>query len=236
MKFMLLVCSDGETEPKDIEVLQSQTPGWVDEMDSSGVRLLGGPLQDPGAAVTVRVRDGETLITDGPFVETKEWVAGFDLLECADIDQAVEVAAKHPVSWFHSIEVRPLDGDRLGAPPLIEDQGRMKFMFMVIGNDQPYSDAEAAVFEAGLPPLIAEHKRRNSWLLGHSLQGPETAKMVRVRDGETLVSDGPFAETKEFIAGFDVLSCETREAAIEIAAIHPVAAIRMIEIRPFWEM
>jgi hypothetical protein len=236
MKFMLLVCSDGQTAPKDIEVLQSQTPGWVDEMDSRGIRLLGGPLQDPNAAVTVRVRDGETLITDGPFVETKEWVAGFDLLECADIDQAVEVAAKHPLSWFHSIEVRPLHGDRLGAMPLIEDQRQMKFMFMVIGNDQPYSEAELAVFEAGLPPLIAEHKRRNSWLIGHSLQGPETAKMVRVRDSETLVSDGPFAETKEFIAGFDVLSCETREAAIEIAAIHPVAALRMIEIRPFWEM
>jgi hypothetical protein len=236
MKFMLLVCSDGETAPQDIEVLQNQTPGWVDEMDSRGIRLVGGPLQDPGAGVTVRVRDGETLVTDGPFVETKEWVAGFDLLECADIDQAVEVAAKHPLSWFHSIEVRPLDGDRLGPMPLIEDQSQMKFMFMVIGNDQPYSAAELAVFEAGLPPLIAEHKRRNSWVLGHSLQGPETAKTVRVRDGETLVSDGPFAETKEFIAGFDVLSCETREAAIEIAAIHPVAAIRMIEIRPFWEM
>jgi hypothetical protein len=236
MKFMLLVCSDGQTAPKDIEVLQSQTPGWVDEMDSRGIRLLGGPLQHPGAAVTVRVRDGETLITDGPFVETKEWVAGFDLLECADIDQAVEVAAKHPLSWFHSIEVRPLHGDRLGAMPLIADQSQMKFMFMVIGNDQPYSGAELAVFEAGLPPLIAEHKRRDSWLVGHSLQGPETAKVVRVRDGETLVSDGPFAETKEFIAGFDVLSCETREAAIEIAAIHPVAALRMIEIRPFWEM
>jgi hypothetical protein len=236
MKFMLLVCSDGHTAPKDIDVLQSQTPGWVDEMDSRGIRLLGGPLQDPSAAVTVRVRDGETLITDGPFVETKEWVAGFDLLECADIDQAIEVAAKHPLSWFHSIEVRPLDGDRLGAMPLVEDQSQMKFMFMVIGNDQPYSEAELAVFEAGLPPLIAEHKRRNSWLVGHSLQGPDTAKMVRVRDGETLVSDGPFAETKEFVAGFDLLSCETREAAIEIAAVHPVAAIRMIEIRPFWEM
>ena len=236
MKYMFFVCCEGPTTPEAQEVIEANGQGWVDDVNSRGLRLLGRPLQDPATATTVRVRDGGTLITDGPFAESKEWVAGFDLMECADIDEAIEVAAKHPVSWFHSIEIRPLDGDRLGDPPLVQDESQMKFMYMVIGNDQPYSDAEAAVFEAGLPPLIAEHKRRNSWLLGHSLQGPETAKMVRVRDGETLVSDGPFAETKEFIAGFDVLSCETREAAIEIAAIHPVAAIRMIEIRPFWEM
>jgi hypothetical protein len=236
MKYLFFVCSDGQTAPEAREVIQAELPGWVQEMDSRGVRLLGRPLGDPSTAATVRVRNGETLISDGPFVETKEWVAGFDLMECADLDDAIEVAAKHPMSWFHSIEVRPLDGDRLGDPPLVGDERQMKFMFMVIGNDKAYTEAERAVFEAGIPPLVAEHKRRNSWLLGHSLQGPETATTVRVRDGETLLSDGPFAETKEFIAGFDVLACDTREEALEIAAVHPVSAIRMIEVRPFWEI
>jgi hypothetical protein len=236
MKYLFFICSDGQTTPEARSVLEANTDAWVDEVNGGGVRLLGGPLEGPSTAATVRVRNGETLIADGPFAESKEWVAGFDLIECAGLDDAVEVAARHPMSWFHSIEVRPLDGDRLGDPPLVPDESQMRFMFMVIGNDHPYTEAETAVFEAGIPPLVAEHKRRNSWLLGHRLQGPETARTVRVRDGEILVSDGPFSETKEFIAGFDVLSCKTREDAIDIATIHPVAAIRAIEVRPFWQI
>jgi hypothetical protein len=55
----------------------------------------------------VRVRESEVLLADGPFAETKEQVAGFDIIECADLDQALEVAAKHPVAKFGTIEVRP---------------------------------------------------------------------------------------------------------------------------------
>lgn len=236
MKYMFFICSDGQTTAEAHDVIQANGQGWVDDVNTRGIRLLGSPLQDPTTAATVRVRNGETLITDGPFTESKEWIAGFDLMECADLDEAVEAAAKHPMSWFHSIEIRPLDGDRLGDPPFVQDERQMKFMFMVIGNDQPYTEAQVAAFEAGIPPLVAEHQRRNSWLLGHRLQGPENATTVRVRDGDTLLSDGPFAETKEFVAGFDVLSCGTREEAIELALIHPVSAIRAIEIRPFWEI
>jgi hypothetical protein len=56
----------------------------------------------------VRVRDGESLLTDGPFVETKEFIGGFDLIDCVGIDEAVGVAAEHPLARFHMIEVRPL--------------------------------------------------------------------------------------------------------------------------------
>src|SRR3984957_17041500 len=87
--------------------MQRECPGWVEEMDGRGVRLLGRELELPETAATVRVRDGETLVTDGPFAETKEFIAGFDVLECADLDEAIEVAAKHPSSWFQAIEIRP---------------------------------------------------------------------------------------------------------------------------------
>jgi hypothetical protein len=71
--------------------------------------------------------------------------------------------------------------------------------------------------------------------MGSALQGPSTATTVRIRRSERLVTDGPFAETKELIAGFDVVDCETREEAIEIAATHPVAKFGAIEVREFWE-
>jgi hypothetical protein len=79
---------------------------WVDEMDARKVRLMGHQLRPLAEATSVRVRDGQILVVDGPFTETKEVVAGFDLLECASLDEAIEVAAKHPVARFGRLELR----------------------------------------------------------------------------------------------------------------------------------
>lgn len=80
---------------------------WVAEMDRRKVRILGNRLEGLKDAKTVRKRDGKVLVTDGPFAETKEWIAGFDILECADVDEAIEVASQHPMARFGRIEVRP---------------------------------------------------------------------------------------------------------------------------------
>jgi hypothetical protein len=80
---------------------------WVEEMTSRKVRLQGNRLRPISDATTVRQRHGELLISDGPFAETKEQIAGFDIVECADLDEAIEVASKHPVTRFGSIEIRP---------------------------------------------------------------------------------------------------------------------------------
>src|SRR5438270_531015 len=98
MKYVLFVCSDGMPALEQSAVMQREVPGWVEEMDGRGVRLLGRQLELPETAATLRVRDGETLVSDGPFAETKEFMAGVDLLECANLDEAIEVAAKHPSS------------------------------------------------------------------------------------------------------------------------------------------
>ena len=114
MRYLLLVGSEGLAAPGEVAVMQREIPGWVEEMERRGVLLLGRPLNLPQTAATVRVRDGETLVTDGPFAETKEFTAGFDVLECADLDEAIEVAAKCPVSWFQALEIRPfIEGLRL---------------------------------------------------------------------------------------------------------------------------
>ena len=63
------------------------------------------PAED---ATTVRVREEEVLLSDGPFAETKEQIAGYDIIECENLDEAIEVASRHPVARFGSIEVRPL--------------------------------------------------------------------------------------------------------------------------------
>ena len=81
--------------------------------------------------------------------------------------------------------------------------------------------------------LAQDLQARGLQVLGHPVRHKDTATTIRVRDGETLVSDGPFVETSEFIGGIDVINCAGREQAIEIAAAHPLARHHMIEVRPF---
>ncbi len=109
MKYMLLTCTDEnlELDPAEKARIPAAAEAWAKEMDGRGVRLQGNTLAAISEATTVRVREDEVLIADGPFAETKEQIAGFDILECRDLDEALEVAAKHPVARFGAVEVRP---------------------------------------------------------------------------------------------------------------------------------
>lgn len=106
----------------------------------------------------------------------------------------------------------------------------MKYMLLVCGDDTADASGTAPV-----EPWVEDLTRRGMRLHGHRLRAPADAVTVRVRGGEVLRSDGPFAETKEYVAGFDVLECDSLEEAVEAAAKHPVAAVGAVEVRAFWE-
>jgi hypothetical protein len=109
MRYLLLIC--GKPRPQD-----APPPAPSDGEDDIDIwlkdvgqrRVLGSELRPAATATTVRVREGERLLSDGPFAETKEQILGFDLIECGDLDEALEIAAAHPVAAFGSVEVRPL--------------------------------------------------------------------------------------------------------------------------------
>lgn len=248
--YLLFICSDGVATPEKVAVMESEVVGWVEEMDARGVRRIGDALAQPSEAVTVRVRNGETLLSDGPFAETKEFVGGFDVISCGDLDEAIEVAAKHPVSWFHCIEVRPLaetpmgpsdpatpgpaadpvpTGEEIGEPAA----GRRRYLLVICADGIPESDEVEAAIRRDAEAWLADANARGLRVYGHALKHAETATTVRVRNGETLVSDGPFVKTREFVGGFDIVDCESREQAIALAAAHPLARYHMVEVRPF---
>ena len=108
MKYLLLI---RVAEGTNVSPEEANPDAWVAEMTDRKVRLLGSELGPVRDTTSVRVRDGELSITDGPFAEAKEQMAGFDLLECADLDEAIEVASKHPVARFGTVEIRPLVED-----------------------------------------------------------------------------------------------------------------------------
>lgn len=107
MRYMMMICLDESVETSPEEGLDAETIAWVEEMEGRGVWRDGSRLRTTSDATTVRVRDDAVLLSDGPFAETKEQVAGYDLIECADLDEAIEVASRHPAAKFGTIEVRP---------------------------------------------------------------------------------------------------------------------------------
>jgi hypothetical protein len=107
VQYMLMICGTEGAEPDPGIDMEAATEAWVKEMEDRGIRLQGHQLRPIRDATTVRVRHNEVLISDGPFAETKEQMFGFDLIECADLDEAIEVASKHPVATFGMVEVRP---------------------------------------------------------------------------------------------------------------------------------
>jgi hypothetical protein len=111
VRFLLLIGGEaGESEaPSSKEICEADDAvAWAEEMTRRGVLVSGEVLQPPEAATTVRVRDGEVLLADGPFAETKEQVGGLSVIECADRDEALAVAAAHPVARYGMVEVRPI--------------------------------------------------------------------------------------------------------------------------------
>jgi hypothetical protein len=230
MNYLLLICTDGVSTPEIAATMQEHGPKWAQEMDDRGVRLLGNGLQGRETAKTVRVRDGQTLISDGPFADTKEFIGGLDIISAANLDEAIEVAAKHPVSWYFSIEVRPFTpGLEMPAHWAYEDLRYLLMMFDGGGAEPPEVQAEVV-------------RDRDPWreqagaalVVAHGLEHRDNATTVRVRDGQVLLTDGPFAETKEFLAGIAVLNSSTEQEAIELAALFPLARFHMVEVRPFW--
>jgi hypothetical protein len=109
VKYMMLVCADesAELSPEEQAKVGPRFDAWFKDVTSRGIRLGGDRLRSVSDATTVRVRDDELLISDGPFAETKEQIVGFDIIDCKDLDEAIDVASRHPVARFGTIEVRP---------------------------------------------------------------------------------------------------------------------------------
>ncbi|HEV3168871.1 MAG TPA: YciI family protein [Actinocrinis sp.] len=107
MKYMMFICHEPERLEEASALVEKNGDAWLNEMVGRGVRLDGNPLRPPNEATTLRMRDGKQLLIDGPFTESKEAIAGFDIIDCADLDEAIEIASKHPCAGVGSIELRP---------------------------------------------------------------------------------------------------------------------------------
>jgi hypothetical protein len=120
MQYVLLIYDDGQTWARMTDAERGQLfqeyGAYTQNLRERGAYVDGNPLQPTSTATTVRIRDGEQLVTDGPFAETKEQLGGYYIVEAESIDEAIEHAAKIPSARFGSIEVRPVMQVPSGAP------------------------------------------------------------------------------------------------------------------------
>jgi hypothetical protein len=116
MRYMLLIYNDPIERDRLMEGISPEQmaelmQGWFDytaSLQDQGIYRAGDALEGLDTATTVRVRNGETLVSDGPFAETKEALGGYYIIECDTLDVAIEAASRIPTAPFGSVEVRPL--------------------------------------------------------------------------------------------------------------------------------
>lgn len=109
MKYALLICDDESISPSMEELAADPVlQAWDEDLERRGAELFGVRLRPVADATTVRVRASETLVSDGPFAETKDLVGGIVILECANLDEAIEIAAGHTWAQRGCVEIRPV--------------------------------------------------------------------------------------------------------------------------------
>ena len=106
MQYLLLFATAEDGDPYVAE--EDDIVDWVVHARSIGADLGGERLRPPEDATTVTRREGRTIVTDGPFTESKEWIAGYGILEAADLDAAIELASRHPMARYGQVEIRPV--------------------------------------------------------------------------------------------------------------------------------
>src|SRR3954452_8983164 len=130
MKSMMIHAVDPDVTPHDPTCASpEELDAWVQEMLARGVLLDGARLHPGADATTVRAPGGSPVVTDGPFAETKEQVAGYDVIDCPDLDSALAVAAAHPTTYAACIEVRAF-GQGMPDPEVSETpaEGRLRYL------------------------------------------------------------------------------------------------------------
>lgn len=222
--------ADKEME-RDIDVLN-------EEMAAKGVRLFAGGLCPAREAKSLRSqRDGKVVVTDGPFLETKEHVGGFWILEAADMDEALAWGRKAVVACRAPVEVRGLYPSDLTVLQARKPLKKGMTQYLAAGhlpeNFDPSSVTEAMMRD--MAALNEEMEAKGVMIFAGGLQAASSAKSLRAqRDGKVLVTDGPYLETKEHLGGLTILQAADMDEALGWARKGTVIGRGSCEVRPFF--
>jgi hypothetical protein len=241
MRFMLMHKMTDELEqglPPDPEVMAG-IDKLIAEGAESGVFLGGEGLKPTAQRKHIVYKNGKRTITDGPFTEAKELVAGFALMKVRSMDEALTwcdkfAAVNGDVRLFMGPVVEPWDlgfGEKPKDAPL-RVLSLMQGDTKTEGNDEPPDP----VHMAAMAKLIEEMTKAGVLEATGGLAGTKKGARVHFKGGKHTVTDGPFAESKELIAGYAILELPSKEAAVDWAVrFGKVVKVNEVEVRQFPE-
>lgn len=242
MKYMLLIYSDEKKwTTEEWTECTIQSTEICNELASKGQFIGAAPLHPVDTAQTVQIRNGHKLVTGGPFAETTEQLGGYFLIDVDNLDQAIAIAARLPTASKGTVEIRPL-AELTGLPTAKARNGELynhPFLLLCYDDAGYWCSAGEAAHRAALAEAVElthQLDAEQQYLLASPLQPIELATSVRIQDGKRLVTDGPFAETREVLGGFYRIQANTIEDAIAIAAKHPGATVGSVEVRQIHEL
>ena len=246
MKYMLLVYSpENAWSPEEWSKCVETSMGICQEMAAKGQLLSAAPLLPVATGSTVRVRDGQRLITTGPFAETTEQLGGYCIIDVDNLDEAITIAGRIPPAAKGTVEIRPLfrlEGlpvERLTPELTATEKSLSQFMFLCYDDEEAWRQAgQEAHHAAMLEAVDLTHwlDQRGQYLSASPLHPVATATSVRVRNGHRTVTDGPFAETREVLGGYYMILAKDQSEALEIAARHSGARVGAVEVREVFDL
>jgi len=245
MKYMLLIYSaESDWTEDERAACMVESMGIGEELATQGKYIASSPLEFVATATSVRVRNGRPQITTGPFAETSEQLGGFYILELENLDEAISVASRLPPAKKGTVEIRPIL-ELEGLPPdafelLSEhDSSLTPYVLLCYDDEAHWQQVGAEAQHAAMMEAAAttrELASRGRYISASPLHPVETATSLRVRNGRRMISDGPFAETREVLGGFYVLLANDRSEVEAIAARHPGAPFGAVEVRPLFDL
>jgi hypothetical protein len=223
VEFMLLFAEPEGAVDRDPAGMAEMTR-YSRELAGQRVLRCGAPLEATWGA-TVRVRDGQAFTSDGPFAESKEVVGGFWIIDVPDRAAAVEVARRSPHARHGAVEVHALRTRFPSADPEVGTP------FLLAFRREPGLKPEEAKYQEMI--AFSENLRREGTVfdIAPLASDPPPARIQPARGGRTLVTDGPFAESKEGIGGYALVRTADRAHAIELATRYPHARWGPVEVR-----
>jgi len=245
MKYMFLIYSpESSWTDEQRQACMIESMGICDQLAAAGKFITASPLQYVPTATTVRVRNGQPLVTAGPFAETTEQLGGFYILDLENLDEAISVASRLPPAKKGTVEIRPiLIFDGLPEDKLLlireHDGSLLPYMFLCYDDEVYWQDAGPEVHHAAIREAVAvthELAARGQFISAAPLHPTSTATSVRIRNGQRHITDGPFAETREVLGGYYLILAKDEEEALSYASRHSGARVGAVEVRPLFDV
>lgn len=239
MQYLVMLYGDEAVDPQPgSPEFDEMLAGYAAFDELAGTSIVGGEALGGNSGVrTIRHDGGAVRVTDGPFAETTEGMGGYYVLEVPTLDDLIELARHIPAATSGAIELRPLvqyfdmSGER---PPASE--GDVRYLATIHGPETIVDQPGTTEWEQGAAAHGAFAAAAGHALLGGgALQPISSATTVRVRDGELLVTDGPFAESMEVVGGYYVLRGRPADVA-DVAQRIPVNVGGRVELREIMDM